>query len=264
MQMRLRQFCLAAAELEPALEVLAGLLDGEVCFRDPGVAAFGLHNGLLATGGDFIEVVSPLPQAGETAAGRHIARRGDSGYMVILQCADGLAARTHICGQGVRDIWRNDTNGIAATHFHPRDFGGAIVSIDSMGDSTGDSTGQEDWRSPRAYWRWAGTGWLKRQNAQGTGALRELVIAAAEPEALAAHWAKLLQLPAAAKDGNHVIALEGAELVFTAGGGAPAPVGLALAAGPSGAEGFLARARALDLPVEADGVRFCGINWRAV
>ena len=86
--MRLRQICLVAEDLQTSLETLAELLGSPVMYHDPDVAHFGLENGLIMTGGDFIEVVSPLANADNTAAGRHLARYGDGFYMVIFQCDD--------------------------------------------------------------------------------------------------------------------------------------------------------------------------------
>jgi hypothetical protein len=57
---------LVAQDLEPVLENLCAVLELEVCFRDPGVAEFGLHNALLPIGTSFLEVVSPT-RAGTTA-----------------------------------------------------------------------------------------------------------------------------------------------------------------------------------------------------
>ncbi|NBR79250.1 MAG: hypothetical protein EBT71_04305 [Alphaproteobacteria bacterium] len=144
--MRLRQICLVAHELEPTLAQLCGLLQTDIIYRDPGVAHFGLANGLLQSGGDFIEVVSPLPDRQDTAGGRHLARRGDSFYMVIFQCANAAPIAAHIGEQGIRKVWSHAGADLSATHFHPADFGGAIVSVDSMG--------REDWQSPNAYWEW--------------------------------------------------------------------------------------------------------------
>jgi hypothetical protein len=59
MAIRLRQIALVAAELEPVVTDLERAFDLEVCFRDPGVATFGLVNALLPIGTDFLEVVSP-------------------------------------------------------------------------------------------------------------------------------------------------------------------------------------------------------------
>ena len=69
--MRLRQVCLVARELEPAVESLVALLDTEICYRDPGIAFFGLENALMPLGTDFREVVAPIQP--ETAASRHLA-----------------------------------------------------------------------------------------------------------------------------------------------------------------------------------------------
>ena len=145
--MRLRQICLVAENLQSSLETLAGLLASPIIYRDPEVAHFGLENGLIMTGGDFVEVVSPLARAGDTAAGRHLARRGNSFYMAIFQCADANPLIAHIIDNGGRDVFEIDAGGVRATHFHPKDFGGAIVSVDSMG--------RDDWQSPHAYWQWA-------------------------------------------------------------------------------------------------------------
>ena len=57
--MRLRQLALAAHDLEPTLEALCDVLGIEVGFRDPGVGAFGLANGVMPVGDTFLEVVSP-------------------------------------------------------------------------------------------------------------------------------------------------------------------------------------------------------------
>ena len=114
--MRIRQIVFAAESLQPTLDSLSAVLDGPVVFRDPGVAHFGLENGLLVSGGDFIEVVSPLPDAGETAAGRHLSRRGDSFYMLIFNVM--MQARIErLVDRGLRAVWRHDADGLVATHF---------------------------------------------------------------------------------------------------------------------------------------------------
>ena len=90
--MRLRQVALAARDLEPALLALQRVLGLGEPFRDPGVAEFGLENGVLPIGDAFLEVVSPAQP--DTTAGRWIERRGgDAGYMAIFQTDDLAAAR---------------------------------------------------------------------------------------------------------------------------------------------------------------------------
>src|SRR5580700_11582742 len=86
MSIRLRQICLVAEKLAPAIENFKAVLGLEVCFKDPDVAVFGLENSLFPVGNNFIEVVAPVKE--NTAAGRYLKRRnGDGGYMVICQAA---------------------------------------------------------------------------------------------------------------------------------------------------------------------------------
>src|SRR5436190_10026112 len=90
---RLRQVALAAAELDPVVERLCDALAVNVCFRDPGVAEFGLHNALMTIGDQFLEVVAPdasLGPAEKTAVGRLLAKRGTTvtGYMPIYEVDD--------------------------------------------------------------------------------------------------------------------------------------------------------------------------------
>src|SRR3989442_15299063 len=98
--MRLRQIALVARDLEPVVADLCGVLGIEVAFRDPGVAAFGLHNAVMPIGNTFLEVVSPVRDG--TTAGRLLERRGgDGGYMVILQTADLEADPRRLATPGV-------------------------------------------------------------------------------------------------------------------------------------------------------------------
>ena len=87
MRIRLRQVAFVAADLSPVEADIEEHLGLESCFRDPGVARFGLRNVLYPVGDQLLEVVSPT-EAG-TTAGRLLAKRGgDGGYMVILQVDD--------------------------------------------------------------------------------------------------------------------------------------------------------------------------------
>jgi hypothetical protein len=202
--MRLRQVCLVAENLEPTLETLGALLDAEVCYRDPGISFFGLENGLLPVGTDFLEVVAPV--RADTAASRHLARRGEGGYMLIMQCEDGLEARSHALNQGAQAVWKSDENGIHATHFHPRSVPGAIVSIDSMEEPEGSS-------GPGRRWDWAGPNWREHLRDNGILGLGGAVIEAKEPGAVAARWSAVLDRPC---HGGTLpeIPLQGSELQF--------------------------------------------------
>ena len=54
MWLRLRQICLVARELKPVEEQLNKVLGINVCFRDPGVAFFGLENALFPIGNQLL------------------------------------------------------------------------------------------------------------------------------------------------------------------------------------------------------------------
>lgn len=150
-------------------------------FHDPGVGRFGLTNAVFAAGDTFVEVVAPARP--ETAAGRYLERRGgDGGYMAIFQVPDLAAARRRIADLGLRVVWTADLPDIAATHVHPGDLPGAIVSI--------------DWAAPPQSWRWAGPPWTGQAPEHDPGGLTGLTIEVTDPAAAARRWAAVLGIPA--------------------------------------------------------------------
>ena len=56
MWLRLRQIALVAEELLPVEAELSDVLGIKVCYRDPGVAHFGLENALFPIGNQLLEV----------------------------------------------------------------------------------------------------------------------------------------------------------------------------------------------------------------
>ncbi len=201
--MRLRQIALAARDLTGTLDALSDVLGIEGAFHDPGVAAFGLENGVLPIGETFLEVVSPVrPNA---TAARWIERRGgDSGYMVIFQVDDLAPQRARLLELGVRIVWEGKQKGAATLHLHPRDVGGAIVSFDTMDE-------------PGA-WEWAGPTWRQHIRSDVTRAIVGAEVEGPEPEKLAARWSEVLGI-AATRDasGRPTIAVEGGVLRFVHG-----------------------------------------------
>jgi len=192
--MRLRQVALAARELEPALAALRRVLGLGEPFRDPGVAEFGLQNGVLPIGDAFLEVVSPVKP--DTTAGRWLERRGgDAGYMAIFQTDDLAAARARLERLGVRVVWQVALDDAATVHLHPRDVGGAIVSLDAM--------------QPPESWRWGGPGWRERSRSEVATGLVGAVLEAPDPEKLALRWGEVLDArPDPEADGAFTLALE--------------------------------------------------------
>src|SRR5438093_13741311 len=99
--LRLRQICLVARELEPVVADVRAILGVKVCYRDSGVAKYGLVNALLPIGTSFLEVVAPVEP--NTAGGRFLHRSGDhGGYMVIFDCSDPERRRRRAGAGGFR------------------------------------------------------------------------------------------------------------------------------------------------------------------
>lgn len=153
------------------LKYILGLGEG---FIDPGVAEFGLTNGVFALGDQFLEVVVPVQD--NTAAGRFIDRtNGEGGYMAIFQSDDLEGVRRRADAQSIRRVWNIDLPDISASHLHPADIGAAIVSIDEA--------------RPESSWRWGGPDW---RTQTVPGALRGLEVTAADPQALSVKWGMVL------------------------------------------------------------------------
>jgi len=197
---RLRQVALVARELEPTVDALCEVLGVQVAYRDPGVEVFGLRNAVMPLGSGFLEVVSP--ERPGTTAGRLLERRGgDGGYMVIVQSQDREADRARVESLGVRIVWEAAFDDAATLHLHPRDVGGAILSL--------------DWMDPPDSWRWAGPRWRDAVRTDAATGIAGVEIQARDPAAMAGRWAQTLGQPARRGGGVERIALpDGGEIRF--------------------------------------------------
>ena len=187
MSIRLRQICLVAEKLAPAIEDFKAVLGLEVCFKDPDVAVFGLENSLFPVGNNFIEVVAPVKE--NTAAGRYLKRRnGDGGYMVICQCdshATQLARKERAAALNIRVAWEHESKGFHAMQLHPADTGGAFFEIDW------DAKGE-----PEGNWMPAGgAGWTSARRTEVVTAYTAVEMQSADPRGLADRWSKIAELP---------------------------------------------------------------------
>jgi hypothetical protein len=177
---RLRQVALVARDRDQVAGQLRQAFGWAQPFQDPGVGQFGLTNAVFAVGDTFLEVVAPARPG--TTAGRYLERRGgDGGYMAIFQVPDIAAARGRLSRLGVRVVWTADLPGMAATHLHPKDVPGAIVSL--------------DWASPEESWRWAGPSWTGGAPEHAPGGVTGLTIEVSDPAAAARRWASVLGIP---------------------------------------------------------------------
>lgn len=252
--LRLRQICLVARDLDAVTEQLVGVLGAEVCYRDEGVAKYGLHNVLFALGGTFLEVVSPLREG--TAAGRYLDRRkGDGGYMYIIDCDDLEARRDHFKSVGARaveDIDRSGEGGRSeAIHLHPKDTGGCLLSVDRH-------SGGEDMQGE---YLWAGPNW--RDGMRADMAICGATMQCDDPQATAGRWAELLQRPMMEQDGGAwEIAMDNAYARFVplADDRGEGLSGIELACGDPGS--VAASASALGIIGEDGVIDVCGVQVR--
>lgn len=199
--MRLRQCVFVCKDLESSREELCDILGIDVAYRDPGVAKWGLVNVVCPTGHDFLEIVTPFQEG--TSAGRYIDRRkGDGGYMVILQVPDAAAERQRITGLGIRAVAQKDLPEYQYTHFHPADTSGVLLSIDTTFAPNG--------VDPALWWPPAEKDWLRHARSDVTNGLAGVEIQHDDPDGAAAQWSRILNRPA--KD--NIIRLDGAQIRF--------------------------------------------------
>ncbi len=183
--LRLRQIALVARERDPIVDQFNSELGLDVAFNDPGVDVFGLHNAVMPVGDQFIEVVAPIRE--DTAAGRYLERRkGDGGYMVILQCDEHAARKARLGDElGVRFAMAHDGKEYKILQLHPADTGGSFLEIDEQ-------VGGEDMAT--GPWEPAGKDWQRARRTDKVAGITAAVIQSADPGRLAARWAELLEL----------------------------------------------------------------------
>ena len=204
---RLRQICLVAPHLEPAVGDIADIMGLRVCYRDGNVAKYGLVNALLPVDTILLEVVAPF-QPG-TAAGRFLERTGGrGGYMAIFCCDDPDARGRHAEKIGVRIanvIGHSPYHGV---QLHPRDCRAAFIEFNH-------TDGSDDILGPYPP---AGPDWQKSIAGDVTQALTAVEMQSPEPAALAAHWGKIIGIAVTANaSGEPELKLPNASFAFVKG-----------------------------------------------
>jgi hypothetical protein len=189
------------------------------------------------------------PREAGTTAGRLLERRaGDGGYMVILQTDDLAGDRARLDRLGVRVVWEIALDDIATVHLHPRDVGGAILSLDQP--------------VPPGAWRWGGPDWPHRPASPVATGIVGATMQAGDPAAMAARWSEVLDQPLRQTgQGAHEIALAGGVLRFVPDedGRGDGVAGLTVAVREP--EAVVAAARAQGLSVDEAGFDACGVRF---
>ena len=196
-ELRLRQICLLANDLEWMSSLLSTAFDAPVVFRDPRMAAGGsLTNTHIRLGDSFLETVSPSDKAWaeSTTQTRLLERNGDCGYMAIVQVPDVAAASQSMSVQGsskgiVSGDWNvchgypgsglagvrsgsyelgtpllkdSDTVSGANVQFHPHDFG-------TLAEIQENWPGQSEFPRNKGTYYPAGNEWQKDVDARPHG-----------------------------------------------------------------------------------------------
>jgi len=175
--MDIRQLVLVSKERDPAVNDLCNLFDLEVAFNDPEIIHFGLENALLPVGRTFIEVISPIQEG--TTAERFINRRkGDGGYMIIIQVDNFSESKNLVDKENISVVWESKYAEAQAIHLHPKQMGGAILSLDSM--------------DPPSSWKWAGEDWEKCINIETATSIKGVQIQSKNPQEMCKKWKAIL------------------------------------------------------------------------
>jgi len=211
MAIYLRQICLVAEHLAPAIDELSGVLSLPVCHIDPEVGKFGLENTLLALGSQFIEVVAPKDHdqpLQSTAAGRYLQRRGgDGGYMVICQVgskAEQAELRERARQNNVRIAYESDRDTWNIMQLHPADMRAAFLEVDW--DQESDMEG--NWQPA------GGKDWQKLTSTDVIDAIMAVELQSDDPKATAEHWAQIVDAAVEERDDGFIVPLENVKLRF--------------------------------------------------
>ena len=207
MKLRLRQIAGVAGDLSTVEQQICRVLGVEVCYRDKGVAYFGLENALFPIGNQLLEVVAPIQEG--TAGGRYLERRkGDGGYMVITQCDDHPPRRARAEALGVRIVHDNAGESFINMQLHPRDTGGTFFEIDQqLGEGADDEDGP---------WHPAGPNWQRAKRTERVIGIRAAEVQCDDPEAVARKWAAIAERVPNEIEGGWSMLLDDAEVRFVA------------------------------------------------
>jgi hypothetical protein len=256
--LRLKQICLVAPHLEPVATEIGAIMGLDICYRDPAVGAYGLENVLYPVDSTLLEVVAPTHD--NTAAGRYLARiQRDGfaegyhgGYMVIFTANDVERRREHAKTIGIRIAHTIDKPTFHGIQLHPADCRAAFVDFNRTQDSDG----------VFGPYTVAGPNWRTFVRQDTTQALVGLEIESPDPAGLAAHWAKIIEVPVGKNAaGQPTLTFVNNTFRFIKG---PKEVLGGLLFKVTDLAGVLEAAKARGLKVDGDSFHLCGVNFRLV
>ncbi|QIX25532.1 VOC family protein [Nocardioides sp. JQ2195] len=168
----LRQIVLLSNDLEGTLGQLRTHLGVPSGFRDvEGMRKVGFNHEVVGFDRTYVEVCEPHDP--ESPLARKTAAKGDSGFMVVVQVADGDQLRERAGELELKPIVDKLHHGNPLSQWHPRDFG-TLAEFDEIRPAT-------SWHfAPDVY------------DARSTSVVRDLSavrISVSEPADFAQRWA---------------------------------------------------------------------------
>jgi hypothetical protein len=120
---------------------------------------------------------------------------------VILQVDDLAQALGRVKNASARIADQRDKDGAAFTHIHPKDIGGAILSLDRM--------------IPKERWEWGGPHWQSHVCTDTSLKVAGAELQAKDPAQMAARWAQVLGRASVEDAGIWRIRLDDGEIRFS-------------------------------------------------
>jgi hypothetical protein len=205
--LRLRQICLVAPHLEPAISDIAEIMGLNVCYRDGNVAKYGLENALLPVDTILLEVVAPFRPG--TAAGRFLDKSGGRGGYMAIFCCDDPEARGKLAAKiGVRTANVIEHSPYRGVQLHPRDCRAAFIEFNH-------TDGSDDILGPYPP---AGPDWQKAIRKDVTQAITGVEMQSPDPAGLAEHWGRIIDIAVSRNQrGEPELKLPNADFTFVRG-----------------------------------------------
>ena len=134
--------------------------------------------------------------------------------MLLFQASDIRPVAERVEEMRIRKIWQAERPEVSAFHLHPKDVGGAIVSIDEM--------------RPPESWLWAGPNW-QANRSRLVGDLQSVSIEVEDADVTAGRWASLLDVPCRTDGDSPVLDLEDGQTIRFLSQSSVSPRGLCAA-----------------------------------
>lgn len=175
--MRLRQLVFVSKERDRLAKEICDVFDLKEAYNDPGLISFGLENVLIPLNDTFFEIVMPVQE--NTTAERFFEKiGGEGGYMIIVDVKNFEQENERVENSEIKIVWNGNRQeeGIHARtiHLHPKQVGGAILSLDKM--------------IPEEEWLWAGTNWKEHINKSLVDCISGVILQSSDPNKLCSQW----------------------------------------------------------------------------